>query len=113
MAYKTGGKKTKYIYEYGYIKEEYIIYCAEESVTEICTYKMYDENGKEKNISIVCEDAIDDYGNHSLIDCLYCLKNNKDMLYQNSSHNIVIEDMTTEEINKIYYDINWTPNEMI
>ena len=27
MAFKTGGFKTKYIEEYGYFHEEYIIYC--------------------------------------------------------------------------------------
>lgn len=53
MAFKTGGYKTKLIKEYSsYLHEEYTIYCAIESVTDTCVYKMFDENGKERDIVI-------------------------------------------------------------
>lgn len=102
MAYKTGGYKTKYISECGYIHEEFIIYCAVESCSDVCVYKMFDDNGNEKEINISAEDDTDDYGNHSLIDCLFYLKQHKDKHYQWKEHNIIIEEMTYKEIDKIF-----------
>lgn len=44
MAFKTGGYKTKLIKEYGgFLYKEYTIYCAIESVTDTCVYKMFDD----------------------------------------------------------------------
>ena len=43
MAFKTGGFKTKYIEQYGYSRNEYTIYCAVESVSDVCVYKMFDD----------------------------------------------------------------------
>lgn len=102
MAYKTGGYKTKYIEEYGYVHNEYIIYCSVESVSDICVYKMFDDKGNEKEINISAEDDTDDYGNHSLIDCLFYLKQHKDKHYQYKEYDIIIEEMTYEEVNKIF-----------
>lgn len=102
MAYKTGGYKTKYVSEYGYVRNEYIIYCSIESVSDTCVYKMFNEKGKEVNISIGAEDDTDDFGNHSLIDCLFYLKQHKDKHYQYKEYDIIIEEMTYEEVNKIF-----------
>ena len=102
MAYKTGGYKTKYISSYGYFHEEFIIYSAVESVSDTCVYKMFNTKGQEVNISIGGEDDTDDFGNHSLIDCLFYLKQHKDKHYQYKEYDIIIEEMTYEEVNKIF-----------
>ena len=102
MAFKTGGFKTKYIEEYGYMRDEYTIYCAVESVSDTCVYKMFDNKGNEKEINISGEDDTADYGNHSLIDCLFYLKQRKDKHYQFKEHDIIIEEMTNEEMKIIY-----------
>ena len=102
MAFKTGGFKTKYIEEYGYFRKEYIIYCAVESVSDTCVYKMFDTDGNEKEICITAEDDTSDYGNHSLIDCLFYLKQHKDKYYRFKEYDIIIEEMTDEEMKIIY-----------
>lgn len=102
MSFKTGGFKTKYIEEHGYIRKEYIIYCAVESVSDICVYKMFDTDGNEKEIYITGEDDTDDFGCYSLIDCLYHLKIAKNKIYPNKEHNIIIEEMTGEEMKIVY-----------
>lgn len=102
MAFKTGGFKTKYIEEYGYIRNEYTIYCAVESVSDVCVYKMFDENMNEKDICISAEDDTEDFGSHSLIDCLYHLKLKKNKVETNKEHSIIIEEMTNEEMEMIY-----------
>ena len=102
MAFKTGGFKTKYIEECGYICNEYTIYCAVESVSDICVYKMLDNKGNEKEINISAEDDTNDYGNHSLIDCLFYLKQHKDKHYQFKEHDIIIEEMTDKEMKEIF-----------
>ena len=102
MAFKTGGFKTKYIEECGYICNEYTIYCAVESVSDICVYKMLDNKGNEKEINISAEDDTNDYGNHSLIDCLFYLKQNKDKHYRFKEYDIIIEEMSNEEMKMIY-----------
>jgi hypothetical protein len=102
MAFKTGGYKTKYIYEYSYLRNEYTIYCAVDSTVDMCVYKMLDDKGNEKDISIAVEDDTDDYGNRSLIDCLYCLKNREDKKYSNKSHDIKVEEMTDKEMKEIF-----------
>lgn len=102
MAFKTGGFKTKYIEEYGYMRNEYTIYCSVESVSDICVYKMFDDNRNEKEINISAEDDTDDYGNHSLIDCLFYLKQHKDKCYQNKEYDIIIEEMTNDEMKMVY-----------
>ena len=103
MSYKTGGYKTKYIEECGpYVYNEYIIYCAVESCSNVCMYKMFDNKGREVSISISAEEDTDDFGNHSLIDCLYYLKCHKDKHYEWKEHNIIIEEMTYEEVDKIF-----------
>ena len=101
MAFKTGGFKTKYIEEYGYIRNEYTIYSAVESVSDIRVYKMFDENINEKDISISAEDDTDDYGNHSLIECLYHLKLIKSKIGL-GGHNIIIEKMTNDEMKTVF-----------
>lgn len=102
MAYKTGGYKTKYIEEHGYIHNEYIIYCSVESVSDICVYKMFNENGKEVDICISAEDDTDAVGKYSLIDCLYYLKQRQDKHYKWKGNDIIIEKMTYEEVDKIF-----------
>ena len=102
MAFKTRGFKTKYIEECGYICNEYTIYCAVESVSDICVYKMLDDKGNEKEINISAEDDTNDYGNHSLIDCLFYLKQNKDKHYRFKEYDIIIEEMSNEEMKMIY-----------
>jgi hypothetical protein len=102
MAFKTGGFKTKYIEEYGYMRNEYTIYCAVESVSDVCIYKMLDDKGNEQEINISAEDDTDDYGNHSLIDCLFYLKQHKDKYYQHKEYDIIIEEMNNEEMKTIY-----------
>ena len=103
MSYKTRGYKTKYIEECGsYVYNEYIIYCAVESCSNICMYKMFDSKGREVSISISAEEDTDDFGNHSLIDCLYYLKQGEDKHYKWKGNDIIIEEMTYEEVNKIF-----------
>lgn len=102
MAFKTGGFKTKYIEEYGYMRNEYTIYCAVESVSDVCIYKILDDDGNEKEINITAEDDTDDYGNHSLIDCLFYLKQNKNKHYKHKEYDIIIEEMNNDEMKTIY-----------
>ena len=102
MAFKTGGRKTKYISECGYFHEEFMIYCAVESCSDVCVYKMFNEKGEEVNISISAEDDTDSIGKYSLIDCLYYLKQGKDKHYRWKEHDIIIEEMTYEEVDKIF-----------
>lgn len=103
MAYKTGGYKTKYIEECGsYVYNEYMIYSAVESCSNVCVYKMFNDKNEEVNISISAEEDTDDYGNRSLIDCLYHLKCCKDKHYQYKEYDIIIEEMTQEEVNTIF-----------
>lgn len=103
MAYKTGGYKTKYIEECEYIHNEYTIYCAVESVSDICCYQMSNEKGEFRNITIVAEDDTNDFGCYSLIDCLHQLKMKKDKTYKDRpEHDIIINEMTNEEMKKIF-----------
>lgn len=102
MAFKTGGFKTKYIEEYGYMRNEYTIYSAVESVSDIRVYKMFDENMNEKDISISAEDDTDDDGNHSLIECLYHLKLRKNKITKHRYNNIIIENMTNDEMKTVF-----------
>ena len=101
MAFKTGGFKTKYINEYGYMRDEYTIYCAVESVSDVCVYHMLDDKGNEKEINISAEED-SNYGNHSLIDCLFYLKQHENKHYQFKEYDIIIEEMTDEEMKMIY-----------
>lgn len=102
MSYKTGGYKTKYISECGYYREEFTIYSAVESVSDICVYKMFNETGKEVDISVSAEDDTETVGKYSLIDCLYYLKQRKDKHYKWKGYDIIIEEMTYEEVDKIF-----------
>ena len=95
MAYRSGWK-TRYRLEYGWYFEDYDLYCVYESVSDTITIKMFNDKGEElKNIPVGCEDDCSE-GNHSLIDCLYALK------HQENIKDIVIEEMTREEIDKIF-----------
>ena len=60
------------------------------------------ENMNEKDICISAEDDTDSFGNHSLIDCLYHLKLVKNKIESNKEYSIIIEEMTTEEMEIIY-----------
>lgn len=80
MSFKTRGFKTKYIEQYEHMRNEYTIYCAVESVSDVCVYKMFDENMKKKDICISAEYDTDSFGSHSLIDCLYHLKQVKNKI---------------------------------
>ena len=103
MAFKTGGYKTKYIEEYGYMKTEYTIYSAVESCSDICSYVMInEETGKEVDICISAEDDTEAVGKYSLIDCLYYLKQRKNKYYEWKERNIIIEEMTPEEVIKYF-----------
>ena len=102
MAYKTGGVKTKYIYSYEHDYKEYTIYRAVNSTNDLCVYKMFDENDNECPIDPDIEDDSCDKGNHSLIDCLYHLKNKSNMKCNNKDYNIIIEEMTEEEMHKVF-----------
>jgi hypothetical protein len=102
MAYKTGGYKTKFIEQYGYYTQVYTIYCAVESVTDTCMYKMFNDENQEVDISIAAEDDTEAFGKYSLIDCIYYLKQHKDKHYQYKEHDIIIEEMTQEEVNTIF-----------
>ena len=103
MAYKTGGFKTKYISECGYFHEEYTIYSAVESCSDVCSYVMVnDETGKEVDICISAEDDTEAVGKYSLIDCLYYLKQRKNKYYEWKERNIIIEEMTPEEVIKYF-----------
>lgn len=103
MSFKTGGVKTKYIEEYGYIRNEYTIYCAVESVSDICVYKMFNEDEEEVDIIISCEDDSYGIGNHSLVDCLYYLKHHRNKIYKNrETYNIKIFEMSDDEMNEIF-----------
>lgn len=102
MSFKTGGFKTKYYSDEGYDFEEHTIYCALESVTDICVYRMCDINGKDEDISIGVE-VDDSCGKYSLIDCLYYLKRHENKEYDNHDNNIIIEEMTKEEIKRIFF----------
>jgi hypothetical protein len=84
------------------MRHEYTIYCAVESVTDICVYNMFDNKGNKKEINISSEDDTRHYGNHSLIDCLFYLKQHKNKHYQYKEYDIIIEEMTDEEMKMIY-----------
>lgn len=95
MGYRAGWK-TRYKLEYGWYFEDYDLYCAYESVSDTIIIKMFNDKGKEmKDIPVGCEDDCSE-GKHSLIDCLYALKHHENI------KDIVIEDMTREEIDKIF-----------
>ena len=101
--YKLGGYKTKYLRNEGYEWEEYTIYCALESTTDVWRYKMFDKNGVEHDISVSAEDDVEAFGNSSLIDCLYHLKTQSNMTFPNyKDNNIIIEEMTNEEMRKVF-----------
>lgn len=103
MSFKTGGFKTKYIEDYdNLIYNEYTIYCAYESVSDVCVYKMFDSNGKQCDICIGAESDSNDYGNRSKIDCLYYLKKHENKKYKYHEHDIIIEEMTREEVKRIF-----------
>lgn len=102
MPFKTRGFKTKYIEQYEHMRNEYTIYCAVESVSDVCVYKMFDENMKKKDICISAEYDTDSFGSHSLIDCLYHLKQVKNKIESNKEYSIIIEEMTNEEMEIIY-----------
>jgi hypothetical protein len=53
-------------------------------------------------ICISAEDDTDSFGSHSLIDCLYHLKQVKNKIETNKEHSIIIEQMTNDEIEQIY-----------
>jgi Cdc6-like AAA superfamily ATPase len=57
---------------------------------------------KDKIVYVVMHEDTDDFGNHSLIDCLYYLKCHKDKQYEWKEHNIIIEEMTFEEVDRIF-----------
>lgn len=104
MSYKTGGCKTKYVYEYGYERNEYIIYCALESVSDIESYKMFNEQGEEVPIEFSCIDGLSK-GKYSIIDCLFVLRHHGPGRYSFSefeSDDVVVEEMTREEMDKIF-----------
>ena len=102
MSFKTRGFKTKYIEQYEHMCNQYTIYCAVESVSDVCVYKMFDENMKKKDICISAEYDTDSFGSHSLIDCLYHLKQVKNKIESNKEYSIIIEEMTNEEMEMIY-----------
>ena len=103
MAFKTGGYKTKYISECGYFHEEFMIYSAVESCSDVCSYVMVnEETGKEVDICISAEDDTEAVGKYSLIDCLYYLKQRKNKYYEWKERNIIIEEMTPEEVIKYF-----------
>ena len=103
MAFKTGGYKTKYISECGYFHEEFMIYSAVESCSDVCLYVMVnEETGKEVDIIISGEDDTDAVGKYSLIDCLYYLKRRQDKHYKWKGNDIIIEEMTPEEVIKYF-----------
>ena len=102
MPFKNRGFKTKYIEQYEHMRNEYTIYCAVESVSDVCVYKMFDENMKKKDICISAEYDTDSFGSHSLIDCLYHLKQVKNKIESNKEYSIIIEEMTNEEMEIIY-----------
>lgn len=107
MSYKTGGLKAKFIPPYyGYLEpEEYTIYAALESVSDVMSYRMFDKHGTEcKNIILGAEDD-SSYGQESLIDVLYHLKHDGPGTYQDgrpSDPPVVVEEMSREEMSKIF-----------
>lgn len=102
MSFKNGGYKTTWIEEYGYYMQEYTIYAAEECCTETMVYRMFDSNGKEHDINISAENDIDAIGNRSLIDCLYYLKQRRNKKYPSSFNDIIIEEMTSDEMMRVF-----------
>lgn len=95
MAFKTGGYKTKYLCSNGYSYDEYTIYAAIESVSDVMVFHMYNDKDKEVDIQISATDDLD-YGKNSIIDCMYALRHRREV------ENIVIERMTDEEMGKIF-----------
>jgi hypothetical protein len=63
---------------------------------------MFNDENQEVDISIAAEDDTEAFGKYSLIDCLYYLKQHKDKHYQYKEHDIIIEEMTQEEVNTIF-----------
>lgn len=103
MGFKNGGVKTKYVEDYdNIIYNEYTIYCAYESVSDVCVYKMFNSEGEQRDICISAESDSGDYGNRSKIDCLYHLKLRENKEYKFHEHDIVIEEMTREEMKEIF-----------
>ncbi len=104
MSFKNGGHKTKFIVSEGYNYEEYTIYCALESVSDVNSYVMVNSKGEREPIWIGGEDDTA-RGKYSLIDCLYYLKHHGSGTYDFSGYDdIVIEDMTSEELERYIID---------
>lgn len=106
MSYKTGGVKALYepptYYGYG---EKYTVCTALESVSDINSFCMIDENGNVIpgfSTSLSEEDGIK--GRQSLIDVLYYLKHYGPGVYKFDAdwETITIEEMTSDEVNNIF-----------
>ena len=63
---------------------------------------MLDDKGNEKEINISAEDDTSDFVNHSLIDCLFYLKQHENKHYQFKEYDIIIEEMNDKEMKMIY-----------
>lgn len=106
MGYKNGGLKTKYVpprYSGG-PSDSYTIYAAYESVSDIMVYVMInDETEEEVELGFGSEDDCAD-GIESLIDVMFYLKHKGVGTYHFNYEyqDIVIEEMTEEEIDKYF-----------
>ena len=106
MSYKTMG--TKALFEpptyYGY-GEKYTVCTALESVSDINSYRMIDEDGNViPGFSTMPSEEDGVKGRQSLIDVLYYLKHYGPGTYKFDAEweTITIEEMTREEVDKIF-----------
>ena len=83
--------------------KKYTVYAANESVSDITVYKVFDESGKEIYITSLWEDDCSE-GRESLIDVLYHLKHKAPGEYDCGAkwRNITIEEMSWDEIHKFF-----------
>ena len=105
MSFKTGGLKAVWEPQTSSYEpiQKYTIYTANESVSDVTGYIMYDKDGKEVSLMSYWEDDTSK-GRESLIDVLYYLKHKDVGVYDFGDKwtNITIKEMTSEEIDKVF-----------
>lgn len=112
MSFKNGGLKTKFVppqYSGG-PSYSYTIYAALESVSDMMCYAIFDDKtDKEVDLNFGSEDDCA-YGQESLIDVMYMLKYKGVGIYPSGKsycHDIVIEEMTNDEMDKAFGNSDW------
>lgn len=115
MSFKTGGLKAKYkplINQYE-PNREYTVYAALESCSDIWCVGARDINGRFTDLSFGPEDDCAK-GASSIIDVMYYLKHNGPGTYKfGGGDDIVIEEMTNDEMRDVFESGRYCENERV